>query len=64
MPKNCIRFSYVDLRGTRVTGPFKGLVTRVPHKPTHEKRWTFNACKNIDVDKGEKYHAQTTQITQ
>ena len=48
------RSSYVGFCGTRLTGPLKALSHEcriVPHRPTHEKRMTFNAWKANDVDK-------------
>ena len=38
--------------GCPITCLIKGLVTRVPHRPTHEKRIPFNDIKTNDVDKG------------
>ncbi len=43
--------------------PGEGLVTRVPYRPTHEKQMPFNNLKTNYVDKGEKWHAQSTHIT-
>ena len=46
---------YVD-KEMRLKGP----VTWVPHRPTHERRITFNTWKKNDVDKGEKKNVGST----